>query len=72
MSYVIYPTESVLGEDYVDQMLTEMRHSLPSANEQKTLTAEQVNRCVTFVCDVATNFYSNIKVSAFFTLVFST
>ena len=52
----------MLGEDYVDQMLTEMRQSLPATADQKSLTPEQVNRCVTFVCDVATNFYCNIKV----------
>ncbi|CAH1799497.1 unnamed protein product [Owenia fusiformis] len=53
--------EPLIDQKYVDQILAEIMKALPSGDRSENYQPVQVNRCVSFVCDIAHNFFSNVK-----------
>ena len=62
MLCMIVFSEPVVGCEYVDEILLKIRGALPSNTREHTMSEEELHTCVSFVCDVAENFFSNVKV----------
>ena len=52
---------SVIGEKFFEQILSEIRNTLPSPSTVSTFSSHHIVSSVTLVCDVAMEFFNNLK-----------
>ncbi|XP_064628174.1 E3 ubiquitin-protein ligase listerin-like [Lineus longissimus] len=53
--------EPVIASQYVNEILRELQEALPSAEKGSTLSQPELEKIVSFICELAHNFFSNFK-----------
>ena len=61
-SWIFSFLEPQVSTDYIDMILVEIRTALPTPDQLNQSTADDVHRCVSFVCDITHSFFENIEV----------
>ena len=61
-SWIFCFSEPQISTEYIDRILVEIRTALPTPDQLNQSTADDVHRCVSFVCEVTHSFFENIEV----------
>ncbi|XP_077977369.1 E3 ubiquitin-protein ligase listerin-like isoform X1 [Glandiceps talaboti] len=53
--------EPVIAGEYMEQILNTFHQSLPKSKDEMSVNQQQLQRCVSFICDVISNFFHALQ-----------